>query len=142
MKNLKILLGVFIVTFMLSKVGIYAYSTSVFNISSVKVGGADGSVYTSGARTKIKEGYQKLTGVSQNHTNEARLQYYSSATNSWVYGTTFWQTIKTGSTLTFLQEQATGFYPQIMLGDYRVRIREKSWHIKDGVVSAVYNPGN
>jgi hypothetical protein len=83
MKSLKMLLVVFTVTLLLSKVEIYAYSTGVFNINKVKVGGADKSGYTSGARTKVKEGYQKLTGITQNHQMKTKLQFYSTATKKW-----------------------------------------------------------
>lgn len=141
MNYLKKLTFVFIITLIFGQVVSYAYSTLPFFINKVKIGGADSSIYTSGARTKEKEGIQKLYDISQNHTNQATLQYLDTE-DKWRYGTTAWYTMTSGKTLNFPNSIVTSFYPDEMLGDYRVRIKEKAWHVTDGTLTAYYSAGN
>lgn len=141
MNYLKKLFFIFVITLIFGQIVSYAYSTSLYFINKVKIGGADSSIYSSAARTKEKEGYQKLYDISQNHTNQATLQY-KATDGSWKYGTTAWYTMTSGKTLEFPPDGITSFYPELMLGDYRVRIKEKAWHVTDGTLTAYYSAGN
>ncbi len=143
MKNIKILLAVFTISILTSSIGVFAYSTGNAYISNVKVGGADNSIYSSGARTKVTSGNQTLSNISQSRALKARLGYWNTALNEWKNGTLVWQNMKNGQTLTFNSDGVTGFYPSLMLGDYKAEIAQVSWGISDATLySGTYSPGN
>ena len=142
MKNIKALALAFVVTLALSKSGVLASNTAPWHINNVKVGGADASVYTSAARTKVKEGNQTLTDITQSTKMKTMLQYYNEALNEWKIGSTYWGELTGGKTYTYPSDGVTGFYPALMLGDYRARIAQSSWHLTDGTISAIYSAGN
>lgn len=142
MRSIKFLALAFITSLVLSKTGVLAYNTAPWHINNVKVGGADSSQYTSAARTKIKEGYQTLTNISQDSTMKTRLEYYNTVTGSWLIGSASWGVLSNGVDYTYPSDGVTGFYPALDLGDYRAKIAQVSWHLFDGTISAIYSAGN
>lgn len=139
MRNIKILVGIFVLTLVTSSLSVFAYGTGVLTITNQTVPGFNGS-WTSAARTKETSGTQSVTQVNTTRSLDVKLEY--SADNSFAT-VSDWFLLETGKDVIFPDNGIKSWYPSYALGDYRLYVDSRITYLNNTTINkALYNPGN